>query len=42
MLAGIDHALQKHRTRLENVAMISDLFVGLILLYVCLRSLRTQ
>jgi hypothetical protein len=34
-LAGINHALQKYRNRLENVAMVSDLFVGLILLAVC-------
>lgn len=36
MLAGINHALQKQRNRLENVAMISDLFIALILLGVCL------
>jgi uncharacterized protein DUF6790 len=38
-LAGINHALQKHRNRLENVAMVSDLFVGMILLGVCIRAL---
>lgn len=34
-LAGINHALRKNRNRLENVAMISDLFVALVLLGVC-------
>jgi hypothetical protein len=34
-LAGINHALQKNRNRLRNVAMISDLFVALVLLGVC-------
>jgi hypothetical protein len=37
-LAGINHLLQKHRNRLENVAMVSDLFVGLILLCVCVSA----
>ena len=40
LLAGINHALQKHRNRLENLAMVSDLFVGMILLCVCMTSVR--
>ena len=36
--AGINHVLQKHRNRLENVAMVSDLFVGLILLGCCVSA----
>jgi hypothetical protein len=36
--AGINHVLQKHRNRLENVAMVSDLFVGLILLGCCVNA----
>ena len=31
-LAGVNHALQAHRNRLENVAMLSDLFVAAVLL----------
>ena len=31
-LAGINHLLQPHGNKLENIAMVSDLFVGLILL----------
>ena len=31
-LAGANHAMQIHRNRLENVAMTSDLFVGIVLL----------
>ena len=38
MLAGINHVVQKHRNRLENVAMVSDLFVGAILVYVCVSA----
>ncbi len=30
-LAGFNHLLQPHRSKLENIAMISDLFVGLVL-----------
>lgn len=36
--AGVNHALQSHRNRLENVAMISDLFAALVLLWVCVTS----
>jgi hypothetical protein len=31
-LAGINHALQNHRNRLENVAMMSDLGIAAVLL----------
>ena|SRR5579862_6100488 len=34
-LAGINHARQPHRNRLENVAMVSDVFVAVVLLSVC-------
>ncbi|MFT3883441.1 MAG: hypothetical protein QM703_27795 [Gemmatales bacterium] len=30
-LAGINHTLQPHRNKLENVAMLSDLFAALVL-----------
>jgi hypothetical protein len=32
LLAGANHLLQPHRNPKENVAMISDLFVGVVLL----------
>lgn len=32
LLAGINHLRQAHRSKLENIAMLSDLFVGLVLL----------
>lgn len=35
-LAGVNHVLQPHRNRLENVAMASDLFASLVLLGVCI------
>ena len=38
--AGVNHAVQSHRNRLENVAMISDLFAALVLLWVCVSELR--
>jgi len=34
-LAGVNHALQPHRNRLETVAMATDLFVAVVLLAVC-------
>lgn len=34
-LAGLGHVAQAHRNRLENVAMVSDLFVGVVLLGAC-------
>src|SRR5262245_9023245 len=30
-LAGFNHLLRAHRSKLENIAMVSDLFVGLVL-----------
>lgn len=30
-LAGINHTLQPHRNKLENIAMITDLFAALVL-----------
>ncbi len=39
LLAGVNHVTRRHRNRLENVAMASDVFVGLILLVVCVASL---
>lgn len=38
LLAGVNHVLQPHRNRLENVAMSSDLFVAIALLSVCLAA----
>lgn len=35
-LAGVMHARQSHRNRLENVAMVSDLGASLVLLGACL------
>lgn len=34
-LAGANHALQPHRNRLENVAMVSDLYAAALLLAYC-------
>ena len=34
-LAGVNHARQPHRNRLENVAMVSDLFAATVLLGFC-------
>jgi hypothetical protein len=34
-MAGIAHVFQRHRNRLENVAMSSDLFAAVVLLDVC-------
>jgi hypothetical protein len=34
-LAGINHVLHKHRSRLQNAAMISDLFAAAVLLTIC-------
>jgi hypothetical protein len=39
LLAGVNHVMQPGRDRLENWAMTSDLFVGLLLLVVCIASL---
>ena len=38
-LAGINHALQPHRNRTENVAMVSDLLAAVVLLGLCARAL---
>ncbi len=35
---GVAHALQKHRNRLENVAMTSDLFAAVVLLGACVAT----
>jgi hypothetical protein len=34
-LAGLTHVIQDHRNTLENVAMVSDLFVSAVLLVTC-------
>ncbi|HTT13085.1 MAG TPA: DUF6790 family protein [Burkholderiaceae bacterium] len=39
LLAGINHVFQRQRNRLQNVAMVSDLFVGAVLNLACLRTL---
>ncbi|HOV20935.1 MAG TPA: hypothetical protein PLK10_15980 [Ottowia sp.] len=41
-LAGVMHALQDHRNRLENVAMVSDLGACAVLLGACLLVLTQQ
>jgi len=38
-LAGINHAIQKHRNALQKVAMTSDLFAAAVLLVYCARSI---
>jgi hypothetical protein len=35
-LAGINHALHRHRNKIQNVAMVSDLFAALVLAVCCL------
>jgi len=40
-LAGLNHALRPHRNRLENIAMLSDLFAAAILLAVCIEATRS-
>lgn len=42
VLAGANHVLQPHRNKLESVAMISDLFVGVVLLGVVMWSVILQ
>ena len=39
-LAGCSHAFRFHRNRLENVAMVSDLFAAAVLLTVSIASVR--
>jgi uncharacterized protein DUF6790 len=38
-LAGINHLMHKKPNKLQNVAMISDLFVAVILSFFCIRTL---
>jgi hypothetical protein len=38
-LAGFNHVLHAHRNKLENVAMVSDLFAALVLAVCCLARL---
>ena len=35
-LAGVNHVLQRQRNRLQNTAMVSDLFAAVVLLGYCL------
>jgi hypothetical protein len=37
-LAGTNHILQKHRNKLETIAMVSDLFAGYLLLACCVAA----
>jgi hypothetical protein len=41
-LAGINHLLHKGRNVLENVALISDLFVGAVLISCCVTTVNLQ
>jgi hypothetical protein len=41
-LAGVNHIVQSHRNRLENVAMVSDLFAALVLLGCCATQVLTR
>ena len=38
VLAGVNHVMQPGRNRLESWAMVSDSFVGVVLLTVCVAS----
>lgn len=38
-LAGINHLLQPHRNRPENVAMVSDLLAAAVLMGLCIKAL---
>jgi len=40
--AGVNHLRQPHRNRMENIAMVSDLFVAIVLLAVCLATFSTR
>lgn len=33
--AGVNHLREPHRNRMENIALVSDLFIALVLLVVC-------
>jgi len=37
-LAGINHVVQKQRTRFQNAAMVSDLFAAAVLLGACFET----
>ena len=37
-LAGVNHVLHQHRNRLQNTAMVSDLFAAAVLIAVCVAS----
>jgi hypothetical protein len=37
--AGVNHLRQPHRKRMENIAMVSDLFISVVMLLVCLAAL---
>lgn len=39
-LAGFNHLLQSHRSKLENIAMVSDLFVGCVLAAALVGAIR--
>lgn len=41
-LAGVNHLSQHHRTRLEQVAMVSDLFAAVVLLVCCTFGLMSN
>jgi hypothetical protein len=41
-LAGFNHALHEERNRLQDIAMVSDLFVAAVLLGLCLAALRPR
>jgi hypothetical protein len=39
-LAGINHLFQPHRSKQENVAMLTDLYAAGVLILVCINALR--
>lgn len=41
-LAGANHAFQAHRNRLENVALISDIFAAALLLGICVTTVLRE
>jgi hypothetical protein len=41
-LAGINHAADKHRNKLQTFAMVSDLFAAAVLLVSCLAARATH
>jgi hypothetical protein len=40
-LAGGNHALRSHRGKLENIAMVSDIFAAVVLLSFCISMLAS-